>query len=144
MARFNNQASPKLQEIVEKALAKDKEERYQHVDDLVADLRRERKSLEYAKSSILTQTYEPPKPKKNILKVLIPASVVVVAALLFFILNPFKVEFTKEQTAQAAENSLAVMYFENIPDPEDKDHTGEMLTNLLITSLPVQRIRSHQ
>jgi len=27
------------------------------------------------------------------------------------------------------------MYFENIPDPEDKDHTGEMLVNLLITSL---------
>ncbi len=135
VARFNNQASPKFQEIVEKALAKDKEERYQHVDDLVADLRRERKGLEYAKSSILTQTYEPPKPKKNILKVLIPASVVVVVALLFFILNPFKVEFTKEQTAQASENSLAVMYFENIPDPGDKEHTGEMLTNLLITAL---------
>lgn len=135
LSRFNNQASPKLQEIVEKALAKDKEERYQHVDDLVADLRRERKSLEYAKSSILTQTYEPPKPKKKILKLLIPASVVVVVALLFFILNPFKVEVSKEQTAQASENSLAVMYFENIPDPEDKDHTGEMLTNLLITSL---------
>ncbi len=30
---------------------------------------------------------------------------------------------------------MAVMYFENIPDPEDKDHTGEMLANLLITSL---------
>ena len=27
------------------------------------------------------------------------------------------------------------MYFENIPDPADADHTGEMLTNLLITSL---------
>ncbi len=135
LARFNNQVSAKLQEIVEKALAKDREERYQHVDDLLADLRRERKGLEYAKSSILTQTYEPPKPKKKILKVLIPASVLVVLALLFFILNPFKVEVSKEQTAQASENSLAVMYFENIVDPEDKDHTGEMLTNLLITSL---------
>ena len=27
------------------------------------------------------------------------------------------------------------MYFEDIPDPEDKGHTGEMLSNLLITSL---------
>ncbi|HKZ22591.1 MAG TPA: tetratricopeptide repeat protein, partial [candidate division Zixibacteria bacterium] len=135
LARFNNKVSPEIERIISKALAKDKEERYQHVDDLLADLRRERKGLEYAKSSILTQTYEPPKPKKNILKVLIPASVVVVVALLFFILNPFKVEFTKEQTALASQNSLAVMYFENIPDPEDKDHTGEMLTNLLITSL---------
>ncbi|EQB64037.1 MAG: hypothetical protein RBG1_1C00001G1616 [candidate division Zixibacteria bacterium RBG-1] len=135
LARFNNKVTPEIERIISKALAKDKEERYQHVDDLLADLRRERKGLEYAKSSILTQTYEPPKPKKKILKVLIPASVLVFFALLFFILNPFKVEFTKEQTAQASQNSLAVMYFENIPDPEDKDHTGEMLTNLLITSL---------
>src|SRR3972149_6187568 len=52
LARYNNQVSPKLEEIVSKALAKDKEERYQHIDD-----------------------------------------------------------------------------------PEDKDHTGEMLTNLLITAL---------
>ncbi len=135
LARFNNKVSAELQRIVSKALAKDKEERYQHVDDLLADLRREKKSLEYVKSPVLTQTYEPPKPKKNLLKVLIPASVVVILALLFFILNPFKVEVTKEQSALASENSLAVMYFENIPDPEDKDHTGEMLTNLLITSL---------
>jgi len=37
------------------------------------------------------------------------------------------------------QNSVAVMYFENIPDPEDKDHTGEMLVNLLITSLSQAR-----
>src|SRR4030067_48218 len=34
VARYNNQVSPKLEEIVSKALAKDKEERYQHIDDL--------------------------------------------------------------------------------------------------------------
>ena len=39
-----------LKRIVSKALAKDKEERYQHIDDLLADLRRERKNLEYARS----------------------------------------------------------------------------------------------
>ena len=27
------------------------------------------------------------------------------------------------------------MYFQNIADPEDKDHTGDMLADLLITSL---------
>lgn len=135
LARFNNKVSVELQRIVSKALAKDKEERYQHVDDLLADLRREKKSLEYVKSPILTQTYEPLKPKRNLLKVLIPASVLVVLVLVFFLLNPFKVEVTKEQTAQASQNSLAVMYFENIPDPQDKEHTGEMVTNLLITSL---------
>ena len=38
VARYNNQVSTKLEDIVSKALAKDKEERYQHIDDLLADL----------------------------------------------------------------------------------------------------------
>src|SRR4030066_886434 len=43
LARFNNTASTKLQEIVDKTLAKDKGERYQHIDELLADLKRCRK-----------------------------------------------------------------------------------------------------
>src|SRR5262249_33669298 len=43
VARFNEQVSPETERIVLKALAKDKEDRYQHVDDLLADVRRERK-----------------------------------------------------------------------------------------------------
>ncbi len=37
--------------------------------------------------------------------------------------------------ASSTENSLAVMYFQNISDPADKNHTGDMLTHLSITSL---------
>ncbi len=43
IARFNNQVSAKLEDMVFKALAKDREERYQHADELLADLRREKK-----------------------------------------------------------------------------------------------------
>jgi serine/threonine protein kinase/Tfp pilus assembly protein PilF len=46
IARYNNQVSAKLEEIVFKALAKDKEERYQHIDDLWADLAKARKEPE--------------------------------------------------------------------------------------------------
>ena len=62
VARYNNQVSTKLEDIVSKALAKDKEERYQHIDDLLADLRRERKSLEYVKAATLTKPAESSKP----------------------------------------------------------------------------------
>ncbi len=59
--------------------------------------------------------------------------VLIVAVLIF---NPFNFQIsTQKGTAAPAKNILAVMYFENIPDPDDKDHTGEMLTNLLTTSL---------
>ncbi len=52
IARFNENVSPDLERIVSKALAKDKDERYQHVDDLLADLRRERKHFEYARGRV--------------------------------------------------------------------------------------------
>jgi len=51
LARFNEKASDDLQRIVSKALAKDRDERYQHVDDMLADMRRERKALDYAKTA---------------------------------------------------------------------------------------------
>ncbi len=40
LARFNEHLTPDLERIVSKALAKDRDERYQHVDDMLADLRR--------------------------------------------------------------------------------------------------------
>ncbi|MBI3363851.1 MAG: protein kinase [Ignavibacteriae bacterium] len=141
IARFNDKVTPELERIVFKTLMKDRDDRYQHVDDLLADLRRERKGLEYASAGYMRTTtmqmpVEMPKPKKRLMKVLIPAGLAVVLITLAIIFNPFNFQISTQKTTAASEkNSLAVLYFENIPDPEDKDHTGEMLTNLLTTSL---------
>ena len=146
IARFNDKVPPELERIVNKALSKDKDERYQHVDDMLADLRKERKNLEYSQtgyvksSSADSVSYKKSseitiqKSKKPV-KFIIPAVVVLIIISLFIIFNPFKSSVNEEQSATTPKNSLAVMYFENIPDPEDKDHNSEMLTNLLITSL---------
>ncbi len=45
LTRFNSKAPLKLQDIVDKSLAKDKGERYQHIDELLADLKRCRREL---------------------------------------------------------------------------------------------------
>jgi len=135
VARFNNQVSAKLEDMVTKALAKEKEERYQHIDDLLADLRRERKGLEYLKTGQIPKEVIAPKTKRRILPIAIPASVVVILVLLFLILKPFKFEIAPEKRAIAKENSLAIMYFENLVDREDKQRLGEIVTNLLITGL---------
>ncbi|HLG94175.1 MAG TPA: FlgO family outer membrane protein [candidate division Zixibacteria bacterium] len=132
---LNDKVSAELERIVFKALAKDKTERYQHSDDVAADLRHERKNLEYAKSTTVPKPEAVHRRGKNLIKILVPTSAAVILLLLFLIFNPLKFEVFRDQTAEASQNSLAVMYFENIPDPEDKDHTGEMLVNLLITSL---------
>ncbi len=47
LARHNADAPPKLEEIVSKALEKDREERYQGVRDLLVDLRRLKKRVEF-------------------------------------------------------------------------------------------------
>ena len=135
VARFNNKVSQDLERIVSKALEKEKEERYQHIDDLLADLRRERKSLEYVKTTQIPSEVIPPKPKKKALPFIIPASIVFVLILLLLILKPFKFQIAPEEKAIAEENSLAIMYFNNVSDPEDKNKIAYMISSLLITDL---------
>jgi tetratricopeptide (TPR) repeat protein/tRNA A-37 threonylcarbamoyl transferase component Bud32 len=134
-ARFNNQVPAKLEDMVFKALAKERDERYQHIDDLLADLRREKKSLEYVKTVQIPKEAVIPKPKRKLLPFVIPASIVFIMALVFLVLKPFKFEIVPEKKAAAEENTLAIMYFENLVDREDKERLGEIVTNLLITGL---------
>src|SRR5208283_1478709 len=110
--------------------------------DLLADLRRERKGNEYARAgyarpATVTQPIAvAAKPKRSLWKYIIPAAGIILLVIGFIIFNPFNFQIsTQKGTAASTKNTLAVMYFENIPDPDDKDHTGEMLTNLLTTSL---------
>ncbi len=135
LARYNNKVSPELERIVDKALAKDKKERYQHVDDLLADMRREQKISEYVKTGRISAQIVAPKPKKRLLSFLVPASIVFIVVLLLLILKPFKFEIGPEEKAIAEESSLAIMYFENVADPDDKDRFAQMITSLLITDL---------
>ena len=64
LARFNETVTQELERIVTKALAKDPQDRYQHMDDILADLRHERKCLDLAAggytSAKVTATVAPP------------------------------------------------------------------------------------
>jgi serine/threonine protein kinase/predicted Zn-dependent protease len=133
LARYKANVPEGLQRIVDKALTKDKEERYQHADDLLADLRREKKSLDYVKLPKIPG--EVRRPKKKLLPFIVPASIVFVLVLVFLILKPFKFEMVPDKSAIAKENSLAIMYFENMVDSDDTERLGEIVTNLLITDL---------
>lgn len=142
IARYNDKVPQEIEHLVKKTLAKDKEERYQHADDLLADLKTARKKMEYAqsgniKSSSITQQNIESKSisKRKLLKLFIPLSVVILFAVIILYFDPFGFQAANNPSSETPLESHAVMYFENIPDPADKDHTGEMLTNLLITSL---------
>ncbi|UCB52849.1 MAG: protein kinase, partial [Candidatus Zixiibacteriota bacterium] len=148
LARYNNRVSQELERIVSKALSKDKAERYQHVDDLLADLRREQRASEQSRSSELSIAGVAPARRRRLLSYVVPASVVFVIAFVLLILRPFKFDIVPEEAAIAEQSSLAVMYFDNLVDPEDSERIGQMITALLITDLSesqyVMRVVSRQ
>jgi serine/threonine protein kinase/tetratricopeptide (TPR) repeat protein len=125
LARYKANVPEGLQRIVDKALQKDPSIRYQSAADIIADL----KGMQKERTTVVAR------PRKKLFRFIIPASIVFIILLLFLILKPFKVEVVGDKRAIAKENSLAIMYFENMVDREDKERLGEIVTNLLITDL---------
>src|SRR3990170_4784942 len=126
LARYKANVPGELQRIVYKTLQKDRNIRYQSAAEVIADL----KGLQKESTTVSVV-----KPKKKILSLIVPASVVFILVLFFLILKPFEVKIDQGKKAIAQENSLAIMYFENLKDPEDKDKIAQMITSLLITGL---------
>ncbi|MCP4703524.1 MAG: hypothetical protein GY865_02855 [candidate division Zixibacteria bacterium] len=69
----------------------------------------------------------------------IPAMATAAIILLMLILKPWDIEFHSTKEAEALENRLAVLYFENIGDQKDPDKLGQIVSNLLITDLSESR-----
>jgi len=132
IVRYNSQVSDKLEEVVFKALSKDRGERYQHIDDLMADLKHERRLLDTTR---VTPGVVEPKAKRKRSPLLIPTLAILALVLALLILKAFQVEISPHRGAMAEENSLAIMYFENVTDPADEDRIAQMVTSLLITDL---------
>lgn len=134
LQRFKSGVHPGLEQIVARALEKDPATRYQSAIDMLAELKRVRREIEGSQPSMLSRTMKVA-PKKSYLKPVLAGSAVLVIALVVLVLKPFKFDVATEQKAAASDNSLAVLYFDNMAEPGDNSRTGEMITTLLITAL---------
>jgi len=92
LARYKNEVSTTLQNLVDKALDKDRETRYQHIDDLMADLKREKKRLTVSSSTN-------PAKKKRIGKSWRWAGGFAALAVAFFLIGKFSL-FTNESNGR--------------------------------------------
>jgi len=135
VSKLRSDIPDELRHIVDKALAKDKEERYQHVDELLVDLHHEGKSQGNAKPGKAGRKIATSKPKGKRLLIIAAAATAAAIFMFFFLFSPFKLRIGQRQPVQAGTNSLAVMYFENLQDPADKNRTSQMITALLTTGL---------
>jgi tetratricopeptide (TPR) repeat protein len=115
-----------LERIVGKALEKEASRRYQRMEEMLVDL----KNLKDA----LASGGEARSPRSSLRrKVLVPFVVLLVVAVGLVV--GIRIQIGRQPAAVAEENSLAVMYFDNLVDPEDKQRLGEIATNLLILDL---------
>jgi serine/threonine protein kinase/tetratricopeptide (TPR) repeat protein len=122
----------KLCTIIRRSLEKDPDNRYQSVSELLTDL------YPLQEPGIIDTDTQLKVNTRAGISLKNPVRVLTGILVLVIIFSSYFLFFNKSENVKPPSQelkSLAVMYFENLPDPKDKHHVAEMLTNLLITAL---------
>jgi len=124
-----------LERIVSKAMAKDPAERYQHVDEMLVDLRRFRKESEPAHTPPLSAGETPPTKRPRWVGIGVTAAAVLAIAVAFLLLKPLLFD----EALVSEPKPVAVITFTNQTGDRSYDYLQEAIPNLLITSLEQSR-----
>ncbi len=139
---------PEVSSVLDKALAKEVKDRYQSMDGVLKDL----KSALHVIAGRTSPRARVPvteeaaaagdergaregalKERGWLSRFRVP--VVVGLTVAIAVLVGIRLQIGRQSPAVAEERTLAVMYFDNVADPEDSQRLGEIATNLLITDL---------
>ncbi len=119
LARYKTDAPTELQHIIDKSLAKERGERYQHIDEMVADMRRTQHSI----SGGVTSTI-----KKSKMTWVVAAVVVVLVVIGVYLFYP-------KSGPTTGNKSIAVLPFKNMSDSKEDEYFSDGLTEDIITQL---------
>ena len=125
LARLNPEVHPELERIIDKALEKDRDTRYQHASDLLADLKRLKRQTE---SSRVAVPQAAPEAKRSKPWIWIAAGVAVIA-----LVAAFAWYLRSGRAAQI--DSIAVLPFTNVGSDASVDYLSDGITESLIASL---------
>ena len=128
LARLNPELHPELERIIDKALEKDRDTRYQHASDLLADLKRLKRQSESSGTAVQAAPEAKTKTKTNQAWIWIAAGVAVVG-----LVAAFAWYLRSGRAAQI--DSIAVLPFTNVGGDASVDYLGDGITESLIASL---------
>jgi serine/threonine protein kinase/tetratricopeptide (TPR) repeat protein len=129
---INPQIPPEVSAIVEKALAKEPDERYPDAGALEEDLRTVARTLEISRISSGRMPALRPRRRFSLAWGVLGGAIMLLGLAFLFASHIFT---GGGQELKANENTLAVMYFENLSDPDDRERLGDIITELLTTDL---------
>lgn len=132
LREINPEIPEPLAAVVNRALAKSPSERYPDAVALEQDLRTVARNLEF--SSISSGTIPVTRTRSKGRLAWVSAGILVMLAGVFLVLSSGLFKAGPEPVT-AGENTLAVMYFENLSDPDDEERLGDIITELLTTDL---------
>jgi eukaryotic-like serine/threonine-protein kinase len=118
--RLNPDVPPKLEDIISKALEKDRNLRYQHAADMRADLQRLKRDTDSGKSAAVTES-APVSRKRRRLQWVAAAAVAVPAALVIALLIWQSRHSAVSRFDSASPRVIAVLPFQNAGSGKDTD-----------------------
>ena len=126
LARLNPETHPEMERIIDKALEKDRDTRYQHASDLLADLKRLKRQTE--SSRVAVAQAEPAGARKKNWMWIAAAGIAIIA------LVAASVWYLRAGRAEQID-SIAVLPFVNVSADPSLDYLSDGVTESLIASL---------
>jgi len=120
-----------LAEITNKAMSKSLNERYQHSDEILDDLKILKKRMEKSGEIQPLKPVKRKSPNKRYNKILLPLGIVIFLVIGFFLVR----SLIFNNAHDSAPTPIAVISFNNQTGDKSYDYLSEAIPNLLITSL---------